>query len=267
MSEPIVVKTVEELKAAPEEYREAVAKLVISHAINELYGAQVFDEPAIAYAPTPYAKWLTCRVAMEEYGHHVRFKQLGTQMGIPEERMMPGAGKRPLSIFEFPLKTWEEFVAIKLLADLAEILQVEDLLHCTFHPLRNLARATMPEERFHAQFGEDFTAELIKTPQGKAHAAGGDRRVLPLPAVLLRRLEVEEQRDLPQVEHQAAHQRRDAPGLHEARDRGRQQSTALPCRRSGRRREPGRRPAAGAARTPQGRSACGGLVRRPGRAN
>ena len=81
---------------------------------------------------------------------------------------MPGSGKKPLSIFEFPLKTWEEFVAIKLLADLAEILQVEDLLHCTFHPLRNLARATMPEERFHAQFGEDFSAELIKTPEGKA---------------------------------------------------------------------------------------------------
>jgi len=168
MSDPIVVRTVEDLKDAPEEYREAVAKLVISHAVNELYGAQVFDEPAIAYAPTPYAKWLTCRVAMEEYGHHVRFKQLGMQMGIQEERMMPGPAKRPLSIFEFPLKTWEEFVAIKLLADLAEILQVEDLLHCTFHPLRDLARATMPEERFHAQFGEDFTAELVKTPEGKA---------------------------------------------------------------------------------------------------
>jgi ring-1,2-phenylacetyl-CoA epoxidase subunit PaaA len=98
----------------------------------------------------------------------VRFKQLGTQIGIPEARMMPGAGKRPLSIFEFPLKTWEEFVAIKLLADLAEILQVEDLLHCAFHPLRNVARATMPEERFHAQFGEDFSAELVKTPEGKA---------------------------------------------------------------------------------------------------
>lgn len=168
MTEAIVVKTVEELKDAPEEFREAISKLVISHAINELYGAQVFDEPAIAYAPTPYAKWLTCRVAMEEYGHHVRFKQLGVQIGIAEERMMPGAGKRPLSIFEFPLKTWEEFVAIKLLADLAEILQVEDLLHCAFHPLRNVARATMPEERFHAQFGEDFSAELIKTPEGKA---------------------------------------------------------------------------------------------------
>src|SRR5215467_13933348 len=98
----IVIKTVEELKGAPEEYRDAVAKLVISHAVNELYGAQVFDEPAIAYAPTPYAKWLTCRVAMEEYGHHVRFRELGEQMGIPAAEMTP-QGKQPLSIFGFPL--------------------------------------------------------------------------------------------------------------------------------------------------------------------
>ncbi len=182
-AQPIVVKTIAELKDAPEEFREAVAKLVISHAINELYGAQVFDEPAIALAPTPYAKWLTCRVAMEEYGHHVRFKQLGEQIGIPEARMVPSDSKRPLSIFEFPLKTWEEFVTIKLLADLAEILQVEDLLHCAFHPLRNLARATMPEERFHAQFGEDFAAELVKTPEGKARLQDAINRYFPyLPA-------------------------------------------------------------------------------------
>jgi len=182
-TQPIVVKTVADLKDAPDEFREAVAKLVISHAINELYGAQVFDEPAIALAPTPYAKWLTCRVAMEEYGHHVRFKQLGEQIGIPESRMVPSDSKRPLSIFEFPLKTWEEFVTIKLLADLAEILQVEDLLHCAFHPLRNLARATMPEERFHAQFGEDFAAELVKTPDGKARLQDAINRYFPyLPA-------------------------------------------------------------------------------------
>jgi ring-1,2-phenylacetyl-CoA epoxidase subunit PaaA len=35
-------------------------------------------------------------------------------------------------------------------------------------PLRNLARTTMPEEKFHAQFGKDFGAELVKTPEGKA---------------------------------------------------------------------------------------------------
>ncbi len=178
------IKTVAELAAQPEEYRTAIAKLVISHAINELYGAQVFDEPAIALAPNPYAKWQTCRVAMEEYGHHVRFFDLGREMGIDAERMIPGqTQKRPLSIFAHPLATWEEFVAIKLLADLAEILQVEDLLHCSFHPLRNLARQTMPEERFHAQFGIDFGRELVKTPQGKALLQDAVDRIFPsLPA-------------------------------------------------------------------------------------
>lgn len=160
------VKTVADLAQEPEEYREAISKIVTSHTVNELYGAQVFDEPAIALAPTPYAKWLTCRIAMEEYHHHVRFKGLADELGIARERTDPKL-KRPLSIFGFPLKTWPEFCVIKMLADLAEILQVEDLLHCSFVPLRNIGRITMPEEKFHAQFGKDFCTELCKSEEGR----------------------------------------------------------------------------------------------------
>lgn len=159
------VKTAAELKNQSEEYRLAVEKIVISHAVNELHGARVFDEPAISLAPTPYAKWLTCRVAMEEYHHHVRFRALADEIGVAPERMDPTV-KRPLSIFEFELKTWPEFCVIKAVADYAEILQVEDLLHCSFHPLRNLARITMPEEKFHAKFGKDFCLELIQAGRG-----------------------------------------------------------------------------------------------------
>jgi len=173
------VKTSAELKNQDPEFQELLRKIVVSHAVNELYGAQVFDEPAIALAPTPYTKWLTCRVAMEEYGHHVRFKELGVDMGIPEEAMTPSS-KKPLSIFAFPLKTWPEFCVIKLLADLAEILQVEDLLHCSFHPLRNLARMTMPEERFHAQFGKDLCTELCRTADGRRQVQDAIDRYLPL---------------------------------------------------------------------------------------
>jgi ring-1,2-phenylacetyl-CoA epoxidase subunit PaaA len=176
---PSPVKTVAEFAAAPPEFQDAVRKIVRSHAINELYGAQVFDEPAIAYAPNPYAKWLTCRVAMEEYGHHVRFKELGEQLGIPAELLVPG-DKRPLSIFAFPLTSWEEFCVIKLLADMAEILQVEDLLHCVFHPLRDLARMTMPEERFHAKFGRDFCTELCRTEEGRGKVQDAIDRYYPM---------------------------------------------------------------------------------------
>lgn len=179
MAEAIQVKTVDELKGAPEEYRGAVNKIVRSHAVNELYGAQVFDEPAIALAPTPYAKWLTCRVAMEEYGHHVRFRELGEKIGIAREDMTPDK-KRPLSIFEFPLETWAQFCVIKLLADLAEILQVEDLNTCTFHPLRDLARMTMPEEKFHAEFGREFSKELCQTEEGRKEIQDAINQYFPL---------------------------------------------------------------------------------------
>jgi ring-1,2-phenylacetyl-CoA epoxidase subunit PaaA len=160
------VKTVAALADEPAEYREAISKIVASHAVNELYGAQVFDEPAISFAPTPYAKWLTCRIAMEEYHHHVRFKGLADEMGIPPEATDPKL-KRPLTIFGFAMKSWAEFCVIKMLADLAEILQVEDLLHCSFVPLRTIGRITMPEEKFHAQFGKDFCSELCTTEEGR----------------------------------------------------------------------------------------------------
>ena len=179
MAEQINVKHCADLPGAPEEFRVACSKLVISHAVNELYGAQVFDEPAIALAPTPYAKWLTCRVAMEEYHHHVRFRGLAEEIGV-EAAMLDPKVKKPLTIFNFELRTWPEFCVIKAIADYAEILQVEDLLHCSFHPLRNLARITMPEEKFHAKFGKDFCIELIQTSKGKAAVQDAINRYFPI---------------------------------------------------------------------------------------
>lgn len=177
------VKTLQEFADQPEEYRTAVKKIVLSHAINELYGSQVYDEPAIALAPTPYAKWLTCRVVMEEYGHHVRFAELGRQIGIPESDMIPQtSAKKPLSIMEYNMESWTEFCVIKAIGDLAEIIQVEDLIHCSFHPLRNLARMTMPEERFHAQFGEDFVADLLEAGERDALQEAVDKVFPMMPA-------------------------------------------------------------------------------------
>ena len=168
MSEFKQVESIEAFATAPEEFQEACRKIVISHAINELYGSRVYDEPAIALAPTPYAKWLTCRVVMEEYGHHYRFFELGREIGVAEDRMLPEmTEKSPLSIMNYEMTTWEEFCVIKMLGDLAEILQVEDLVQCSFHPLRNLARMTMPEEHFHAEFGENFCTDLCETDDGK----------------------------------------------------------------------------------------------------
>jgi ring-1,2-phenylacetyl-CoA epoxidase subunit PaaA len=174
------VKTIEALADQPADYRAAVEKIVISHSINELYGTVRYDEPALALAPDPHAKWLVSRIVMEEYGHHVRFFDLGRQLGIAPERLVPGESKkRPLSIFEFEMTGWEDFCALKMLGDLAELLQIEDLIQASFLPLRNLARMTMAEERFHADFGLDRCVEFCATRQGRARVEDAVGRIYP----------------------------------------------------------------------------------------
>jgi ring-1,2-phenylacetyl-CoA epoxidase subunit PaaA len=172
------VKDAAEALKMGDEYRTAVSKIIASHTVNELYGAQVFDEPAIALAPAPYEKWLTCRIAMEEYGHHVQFRRLAEALGIAEEKLDPKT--RHLSIFEFAIASWADFLAIKALADLAEIIQMEDLLECSFLPLRSLAQQLMPEEKFHAGFGRNRLQQLCATPEGKAEAQTALDRVFPV---------------------------------------------------------------------------------------
>jgi ring-1,2-phenylacetyl-CoA epoxidase subunit PaaA len=144
-----------EAHALGPDYVAAAGKVIASHVRNELAGAAVFDEPAIALAPGPREKWLACRIAMEEYGHHLRFARLAAELELPD----PLAG-RPLSVFDYPLSTWVEFVVLKAIVDLAEVILMEDLTACSYLPLRELAAKLLPEERFHVSFGKSQTRQL-----------------------------------------------------------------------------------------------------------
>jgi ring-1,2-phenylacetyl-CoA epoxidase subunit PaaA len=143
------------------EYVAAVGKVILSHVRNELAGAVAFDEPAIALAPGPKEKWLACRIAMEEYGHHLKFSRLAAELGVDDA----GRGGGTLSVFDFALSSWTEFVVLKALVDLAEVVLMEELLATSYLPLRHLVVHLLPEENFHVAFGKAHTRE---------HLAGGD---------------------------------------------------------------------------------------------
>jgi ring-1,2-phenylacetyl-CoA epoxidase subunit PaaA len=163
----------------PLEYQQCCQKIVMSHVRNELYGAQIFDEPAIALAPTPYTKWLTCRIAMDEYSHHIRFRQLALKMGVTEEELKNHI-KRHSSIFEFKMSSWSDFCAIKILADLGEIIQAEDLSICTFIPLKSLARQILFEEKFHVNFGIEFSKIICEDKEEVIKMQSSINRYFPL---------------------------------------------------------------------------------------
>lgn len=151
------VATPQEALAMGPEFVTTIAKVVASHVRNELAGACTFDEPAIALAPTPREKWLACRIAMEEYGHHLHFGRLAADLGLEPSG-------RVLSVFDYELHTWVEFVVLKAIVDLAEVIIMEDLSECRYLPLRRLAQRLLPEERFHVSFGQVRTKILAADP-------------------------------------------------------------------------------------------------------
>jgi len=151
---PIEVATPEEARAQGPEFVTAVGKVITSHVRNEVAGARVFDEPAIALAPNPREKWLACRIAMEEYGHHLKFARLAADLDLRV------TSDQVLSVFEYQLRTWLEFVVLKAIVDLAEVVVMEDLAECAYLPLRQVATRLLPEERFHVAFGQARTKVL-----------------------------------------------------------------------------------------------------------
>jgi ring-1,2-phenylacetyl-CoA epoxidase subunit PaaA len=141
------------------DYVAAVGKVITSHVRNELAGATAFDEPAIALAPGPKEKWLACRIAMEEYGHHLKFARLASELGLD------AAGTGPaLSVFDYRLTSWTEFVVLKALVDEAEVVLMEELVATSYLPLRDLVTRLLPEEHFHVSFGKARARELVADP-------------------------------------------------------------------------------------------------------
>ena len=155
-----MIVTAAELLRQPAEFQEMVRKIIISHAINELASAWTYDEPAIALAPSSFWKWQTCRIAMEEYGHHLKFLKMGRALGVPDDAMIPGREKSSLTIIAPSITSWAQYVVFKFLADMAELIQIDDLLEGSYAPLVKAMREILPEERFHSSFGRRACAEL-----------------------------------------------------------------------------------------------------------
>ncbi|MEU8119211.1 Phenylacetic acid catabolic protein [Spirillospora sp. NPDC049024] len=164
-----------EAHALGDEYVAALGKIINSHVRNEATGAAVFDEPSISLAPTPREKWLACRMAMEEYGHHLKFNKLANELGLEDARDRP-----PLSVFDYQVESWAGYVMTKAIVDLAEVVLMEDLCECSYLPLRRLCRSLMPEERFHVRFGTTSAKRLAADPDAREEVRSSAHRLIAM---------------------------------------------------------------------------------------
>jgi ring-1,2-phenylacetyl-CoA epoxidase subunit PaaA len=97
---------------------------------------------------------------MEEFGHHILFARLAEQLGAEWK------DKKPLTLFDFPVMDWLEFGVIKATVDVAELIELDDLVKATYLPLRQVAKDTYAEEKFHVGLGMDIVKTLLDEDPG-----------------------------------------------------------------------------------------------------
>ena len=168
----------DELATMPAEYKDMIRKIAVAHMVNEMAGAEAFDVPAVALAQTAEDKWMALQIAQEEYGHHVHFARLARTLDVDPESV--DFKERANTIFKIHTETWVEFLMVKAIVDLGEIVMIDDLKESSYEPLKELSAKTLPEERFHTGFGRKRLQQVCSTEEGRAEAQLAADKLYPV---------------------------------------------------------------------------------------
>ena len=200
------VETAADLAQAPEEFRNAVEKIVISHAVKRAVRSSSVRRTGDCAGADPLFEMADCRVAMEEYGHHVRFKELGEEIASRRNVCRPATIKTAVDL-RVPLQTWEEFCVINCSPTWRKFSRSKTLpsaLFCRCAPVaHDHARGALPR-----QFGKDFCTELCETEEGRKAVQDAINRYYPILPKFFGRPQSKNKRNLPEMGYQTAHQRR-----------------------------------------------------------
>jgi len=157
--------TPETFWAQDEEFRELQLNLIKIHVVSEEFGADCF-EASILRAPTPEFKMRMAKTVMEEYGHHLRYRDLLDGLGLDWRETSDG--KQHLSTFDTPIESWADQMVFLALVDRAAAHQFRHFVKSPYAPFRKASQDTLNEEYGHVGLGMDGVKDLLATPEGRA---------------------------------------------------------------------------------------------------
>lgn len=159
----------------PDEYRNALIKLISMHGISEIMGA--FPEKEwVPKAPSLYRKLGIMAKVQDEMGHgqlllrvaEDLLKPSGKNRGDLMEDLFNGDLKFH-NVFHMATKTWADAGLIGWLVDGAAIITQSNMLNTSYGPYARALTRICAEEVFHAQHGEAIILALAEgTEEQKA---------------------------------------------------------------------------------------------------
>ncbi|QIM47925.1 MULTISPECIES: Phenylacetic acid catabolic protein [Alcaligenaceae] len=159
------------------EFQELMLNIISIHVASEMYGADCF-EPSILKAPTAEFKMRMAKTVMEEYGHHLRFRQLMEELDLDWEEYARRKGH--LTTFDTPVDTWADQVVFLALVDRAAAHQFRHFVNSPYQPFQKACQETLKEEYGHVGLGMDGVKHLLQTEEGRAQVEAAVKIWLPV---------------------------------------------------------------------------------------
>lgn len=179
-------------------YRAELLRLMSSFVDSELAGSAGFAD-AINWAPGIRERIAASRITLEKADHADRVLDLMVEFGTDKGRYdsthdwsargprdstvdpKRQGGDMRLSVFRYPLTGWTDAVAMNVLMGLSTVIQLEEMIRCSYAPLADVMRDILPRERRHMELGleglEQISADAAGRDEVKASVAYWHPRV------------------------------------------------------------------------------------------
>jgi len=150
--------TPDNFRTQDKEFQELQLNLIAIHVVSEEVGADKFEE-SILRAPDPNNKMRMAKTVMEEYGHHIRYRELLDDLDLDWNEVC--ADKAHLTTFDTSIDTWTDQMVFLALVDRAAAHQFRHFIKSPYQPFREASQKTLNEEYGHVGFGMDGVKDLL----------------------------------------------------------------------------------------------------------
>ena len=152
----------------PNDYRQALIKLISMHGISEIMGA-LPEKEWVPKAPTLRRKLGIMAKVQDEMGHGQLLLRVTEDLMRPFGRNRENLMKDLLNgdlkfhnVFHMPTKTWADAGMVGWLVDGAAIISQTNMLDASYGPYQRALQRICAEEVFHAQHGESIIMALAE---------------------------------------------------------------------------------------------------------
>lgn len=157
---------------APPRYRAELLRMMASFVDSEMAGAAGFAD-CINKGPGVKERIAASRIVLEKLDHAGRVLKIMGDFGANVARyqnvhpwaarigraddigIKRRAGDMRLNVFHYPIEGWTDSVVMNVMMGTATVIQLGDLMNCSYQPLGAAFRDILQRERRHAELGEE----------------------------------------------------------------------------------------------------------------